>query len=411
MQILKQAFSKIKKVHKKQQDFFMILIQGLIEIAGKRNFRNLARYIQMAEHTFTRQMAKTFNFIELNTQLISELKKDGDILIGAQDGSFIPKSGKKTYGKDFFWNGCNGRAENGLEITVIAVVKVNGKKDGFTISAEQVPANPVPLRERKKWNQSDFSRMDFYLLHVEKARQELIGLGVTHMVVDAFFAKNKYVNGVVNLGLHVVSKMRKDARLRRPYSGLQKARGRKKKFDTGKIETSDFKDSFIMQTADGVIELTSCIAHSVSLDRLIKVVRARKKINDEKYSEALLFSTDLEQDMLQIYEFYVSRFQIEFIFRDAKCFTGLGDCQSRDEHRLNFHFNACLTALNVVKIQDAETQKTKGVQHAFSMTSWMRKYHVEIVLNRFFSMFDLDPTCFKLNPKFEKLLGMGNIHV
>ena len=33
---------------------------------------------------------------------------------------------------------------------------------------------------------------------------------------------------LVDLGLHVISKLRKDARLRRLYHGPQKARGRKK---------------------------------------------------------------------------------------------------------------------------------------------------------------------------------------
>ena len=47
------------------------------------------------------------------------------------------------------------------------------------------------------------------------------------MAVDALFAKEKYVNGVVALGLHVISKLRRDARLRRLYQGPQKARAKK----------------------------------------------------------------------------------------------------------------------------------------------------------------------------------------
>jgi len=41
----------------------MALIQGLIGIAGKRNFRNLVRYMQLEEHTFSRQMTKIFDFV------------------------------------------------------------------------------------------------------------------------------------------------------------------------------------------------------------------------------------------------------------------------------------------------------------------------------------------------------------
>lgn len=48
--------------------------------------------------------------------------------------------------------------------------------------------------------------------------------------------------------------------------------------------------------------------------------------------------------------------EIEFIFRDAKQFTGLSDCQARDVKKLDFHFNASFTALNIAKL-DAHRQQ------------------------------------------------------
>jgi transposase len=45
-----------------------------------------------------------------------------------------------------------------------------------------------------------------------------------------------------------------------------------------------------------------------------------------KIKNALLFSTDIHLLPEQIVEYYQARFQIEFIFRDAKQFTGLSDC-------------------------------------------------------------------------------------
>jgi hypothetical protein len=359
-------------------------------------------------------MEKAFDFIGLNTEMIKTSKSNNDILIAAQDATFITKSGKKTHGLDYFWNGCAGKAEKGLELDVIAVVKVNNKKEGFTISAEQSPVNSIPKPERKKKKPIDFfSKIDFCLEHLKKVISKLIELDIKYIAVDAFFAKNKYVNGVVKLGLHVISKLRKDARLRRLYAGPQKARGRKKKFDIGKVDAADFQHSSITKTVNEnneTIELKSYIAHSVSLKRLIKVVWIRKQIDIEKYGEAFLFSTDLELEDLRIYEFYVSRFQIEFVFRDAKNFTGLDDCQSRDARRMHYHFNASLTALNVAKIQDTELQKTRGVQHPFSMTNWARKYHVDIIINRFIVMFGMDPTFIKLHPNYENLISFGNIN-
>jgi hypothetical protein len=409
MEILKQALNKINSINKKQRDFVAILVQGLIGVAGKRTFRNLARYMQITEHTFARQMAKTLDFIGLNTEIIKASKNNNDIFIAAQDSSFISKSGKSTHGLDYFWNGSAGKAEKGLEMDVIAVIKIGEKKEAYTILAEQTPANPIPKTERKKKEMTEPSRIDFYLNNAKKVAPKLTEIGVKYMAADAFFAKIKYVDGIVSLGLHVVSKLRRDASFCRIYTGAQKPRGRRKKFDVGKVKIEDFEQSPVVKIDNEPIELRSCIAYSKSLKRMINVVSVRKYANPQKYGEALLFSTDLELGPLQIFEFYTARFQIEFIFRDAKGFTGLTDCQSRDPRRLHFHFNASLLALNVAKIQDAELQKTGRTNHAFSMSNWARKYHVDIVINRFIFMFGLDQTCIKLNPNYESLISFGNI--
>jgi hypothetical protein len=90
---------------------------------------------------------------------------------------------------------------------------------------------------------------------------------------------------------------------------------------------------------------------------------------------ALLFSTDTTLASLRLYKYYKSRFQIaelgrtaspsmthtqaEFIFRDAKQFTGLCDCQSRQQQSLDFHFNASLAALNIAKLQQQSQLDTR----------------------------------------------------
>jgi len=134
-----------------------------------------------------------------------------------------------------------------------------------------------------------------------------------------------------------------------------------------------------------------------------------KKVGN-KYGEVLLFSTDLKIDALQIYLYYAARFQIEFIFRYAKGFTGLTDYQNRDSRLLHYHFNVSLAALNVAKLQDRELQKKHHVQHAFSMTNWSQKYNLEIVINRFIDMFDFDQTLIKSHPNFQHMMEFGNVN-
>jgi len=48
-------------------------------------------------------------------------------------------------------------------------------------------------------------------------------------------------------------------------------------------------------------------------------------------------------------ERYGARFQLAFLFKDAKQHTGLDHCQVRDPEKLHFHWNAALTSVNLAR--------------------------------------------------------------
>jgi hypothetical protein len=112
---------------------------------------------------------------------------------------------------------------------------------------------------------------------------------------------------------------------------------------------------------------------------------------------------------MDIFNMYRSRFQIEFIFRDAKQFTGLTDCQARRKDALNFHFNASLTTLNLLKKQDRETCENSNSK-VCSIAFWKARYFNEHLLDRFISNLDLDPILIKNMPQYEELLNYGVIN-
>ena len=59
-------------------------------------------------------------------------------------------------------------------------------------------------------------------------------------------------------------------------------------------------------------------------------------------------------DGRNVVEYYTTRFQEEFCFRDTKQFLGPTDCQACDKRKLEFVFNSSFTALNVAKIMCKE---------------------------------------------------------
>nr|WP_318780841.1 transposase [Dendronalium phyllosphericum] len=116
----------------------------------------------------------------------------------------------------------------------------------------------------------------------------------------------------------------------------------------------------------------------------------------------------MSQSPDEIYRFYKLRFQIEFIFRDAKQFTGLSDCQARDVKKLDFHFNASFTALNLAKL-DAHQQQSAQKPLIFSMASVKRRALNDHLLDTFISMLDLSPTVIKSHPNYQNLRAYGVI--
>jgi hypothetical protein len=99
---------------------------------------------------------------------------------------------------------------------------------------------------------------------------------------------------------------------------------------------------------------------------------------------------------------------MEFIFRDAKQFTGLSDCQARNEQALDFHFNASLMALNLAK-REARLQHTGTNEFIFSMNNVKRGALNNHLLDRFIAKLGLDSTFIKSHPNFQSLLEYGFI--
>ncbi|MBB1487529.1 hypothetical protein [Oceanospirillum sediminis] len=106
--------------------------------------------------------------------------------------------------------------------------------------------------------------------------------------------------------------------------------------------------------------------------------------------------------------YYKARFQIEFVFRDAKQYTGLMDCQSRKKEVINTHLNASLSALNLLKLEDRRKKNTEE-QTVISMVSWKRRKFNEHLMNRIFDRLGLSLKEKKVMYTYEQLSLYGVI--
>ena len=197
------------------------------------------------------------------------------------------------------------------------------------------------------------SLVEHYLLAINTYREQLLELSDT-IVADAFFSKGTFVQGLDILGFNLVSRFRDDVRLRYLYAGERTGgKGRPKQYD-GIVNLDDMRDEvFQKQTLmwdNQEVIVRSTVVNAVSLKRNVKVVIVDFEDSDKKaQTRKIFFSTNCEMSAQDVIDIYRSRFQIEFLFRDAKQFTGLNHCQARNEQAMDFAFNLSLAAINVAK--------------------------------------------------------------
>lgn len=365
---------------------------GIFATHGKLNFRNMSRYIDIDEKTISRNYKKAdlVDITQMNNLGIREIFKEENKNILAIDCSFIKKSGNKTYGLDKFWDGKNVRANKGLEISLLSLVDTT-YNTAYSINVVQTPSK----------FKSDESRVLHYLKQLEDNKEYF--KEVNFVVGDGFYSKKTFVDGVKEMGKSYVGKLRSDANLRYIYDGEQTGlKGANKKYD-GKVFYDKHEFDYVITLKKGQDVYTK-IVNSIFLKSEIRIVFLVNKYKKHR----ILFSTDINLSALDILDYYSSRFQIEFLFRDSKMYTGLEDCQSTDKKILDTHFNMSLFALNLAKLED-RILKGEDNQLSFSMLNYKVVSSNMRILDLFIHKFDVDMSYEKMRLAYDEMLTIGTI--
>lgn len=396
MRLLQSVLPTLRHTKKPQQKFLAHLLGLLLMLPGHATFRNLSRYSSYHERTFARWYASDFDFVSLNKAAITRVippKHEQALVI---DASFVPKSGKQTYGLDRFWNGSHSRTEKGLEISALAWLDIT-ENCAYCLSVEQTPPTD-------KTTDTEATRIDVYLDQLARVVSAHQLSHLRYVITDGYYSKQKFTAGVRALGLEQIGKLRIDANLRYLSQGPKRpGPGRPKTYD-GKVIWDHLSRFEKVETADDDVVLYHQALNHVQFQRNLRVVL----VVDTKHNRrAVLFSTDVNLDALTIYRYYKARFQIEFLFRDAKQFTGLTDSQARSQAKLNFHFNASLSAVTLAKLE--ARQHNGDVASVFSMASLKRRAFNQHLIERISQHLAKGQSLEKSSPDYEELCNYGTI--
>ena len=374
-----------------QKRFLITLFNTVLLLKGKVNFSCLARHSELSERTYRRGFRREFDFERFNLHCLEQRTAKGR-LVAAMDASYVPKSGKQTYGLGKFYSGCLGRAVKGLEISALALLDRDSRQ-AFSFSSRQTV------------DKVGKTRPEAYAEHVRDCA-ETPPPEVKYLLIDGYYTKKHFVDTVCDLEreLALVGKLRCDANLRHFYRGAYSGLGRPKRYE-GKVDFDDLSRFVYEGEIQPHLHVHAQTLWHVGLKRTLRVVLLLNT-SKAKPRYLLLFSTDLSLTGAEIVDLYRLRFQIEFLFRDAKQFTGLTSCQARDKQALHFHFNTSLAAVNLAKL-DLLAQQPPEQAFVFSLNSYIHRSFSHRLLSRLLSSLDLDLSCKKVGAAFNHALTFG----
>jgi DDE superfamily endonuclease len=385
MLLAQRIIEKNSVLSNTQRQFLLLVIRTILCCRSRVNFAAMARVSDWNERTFRRHFSRPIVFLPLHRSVIDTVFATPGVgkRVLVFDPSFIPKAGTHTPGVSKFWNGCAQRAENGLEVTMSAIVeltthralmlavqqtKVGTKpavKDSEETTTTKAESKTETTTEAK--TEAEKTLIDEYLRHIRAIEPHLLP-SERLVVVDCYFAKKHFLDGLIPLKLECVTKLRTDANMQYYYAGQKReGRGRQKLYD-GKVLWSNPRQDVFERTVleNGTILLTAVLYH-VGLKRRLRVVIVQNASTKKKRPRNfILASTDEGLDATTIYQAYRARFQVEFLIRDSKGFTGLTDAQTRNPQALDTHWNLSMLTLNLAR---AEHYLGENADKPFSMDS------------------------------------------
>jgi len=373
----------------------------MLTVPHRVNFLQLGRYGALGEQSYRLNFEKEFDYVSFNCELI-EAHSSGELILGF-DPSFISKSGKKTPGLGYFYSGIEGRYKRGLEIGNLCAI------DLVQNTAYHIQATLSPSSRKDKLEESR-TLVDHYAECIVSVAPRIEKLSRV-LAVDGYFAKRKFVDAIrTQTSLEVVCRLRDDANLKYLYTGQkQNIPGRPKQY-AGNIDVCNIDKRRIGHVyTDDQMDLYEGIVYSVGLKCEIKLAyRLFYNKTGDRVCHKIFFSTNLERSGHEIVKMYRARYQMEFVFRDAKQYTGLEHCQSRSPQKLDFHFNASLTSVSIAKliVRNGVVKEEKIVLSVPDVKTEL--YNIRLA-TRIFSIYGFDPELIKNDRRFLQILNFGKI--
>lgn len=357
----------------------------------------------------------------------------------AGDESIVSKSGDETYGLSRFFASTYGKTIRGLAFFAVSIISVKERRSypmlieqvvrGETSTPPKMPQTPPkkatvsetsetkrnpPGRPKGSKNRNKTQVvLNDTLKHIQSMLKTVLAtidgfIPIRYFLLDGYFGNNHTLQMIRACGLHLISKLRRDAALYLPPTTPYQGRGRPaiygEKFDPKEID-SKYRGSTQGNITTEVYQMRC--QHKRFPAPLNVVCLLKTDAKTQEKSHVLLFSSDLDLDAETLIDYYALRFQIEFNFRDVKQFWALDDFMNVKEIPVNTAANLSMFMVNVsAKLREMFASEHPG----FGILDIKARYRGLKYLQETLKILPQIPETIVINDIAEHLCSIGAIH-
>ena len=336
------------------------IVLAMLAMTGRITQRNLSRWTKQggSYRTIQRFFHTSLPWREVKWRFFAHfLYREQDTYLLAADETVLPKVGKKTYGVERFFSSVRGQPIPGLAFFAFALVSVQQRR-AYPLCAEQVvrsqeekealrknrarrktkrktrcakksPGRPAGSKNKNKTQKPlspELQRILGWGQQVMALLQQK--MAVRYLVLDGHFGNAGACQMARQLGLHLISKMRQDAAVFLQPTKEEKQAHPRLKYGA-RVDYAHLPASYLVCSEEGERVRTQVYQircwHKEFAELLNVVILVKTDLGTQRVGHVVLFSSDLSLDALTLWDYYALRFQIEFVFRDAKQHFGLDD--------------------------------------------------------------------------------------
>ena len=416
------------------------LIPAMLAITGRVTMLGLSRWAEKggSYRTIQRFFYTVIPWAQVFWAFFSEHLLDRqDTYLLAGDECVITKAGEKTHGLDYFFSGLLKKAVPGLSFFTLALISVKQRRS-YPVCMEQTvrtaeekaasqakkqakkakPEGPKRKPGRPKGSRNKNKAavvLNPELQRIQKMLQAFLStiqgtLQLTYLVLDGHFGNHPAMHMVRQCQLHLISKLRFDAALFFPYTGLSPKRGPRprlgERVDVRKIPEACLKET---KVEDGIETRTyqMQLLHREFPEPLNGVILLKTNLETKAWAHVILFSSDLELSYDKLIDFYSLRFQIEFNFRDAKQFWVLEDFMNVTPTAVTNASNLSLFMVDVSQVLMCKYRQDDPDFSILDLKAHFRGYRYMIETIKILPQKPDDDLVFQL---FQKVAALGRIH-